>query len=90
MVDIEIVPASYYRVVCTFLKEQISTNKTCVIVYGLVGSNCSTSSQRSGTSRNSTMTIYLLLENKSNKYCFSVTANNGTFQAIVEGTFKTG
>ena len=63
----------------------------CSIAYGPVGSNCSVLFEKSQTTgTNSTVIINLPLENKALKYCFTVTASNGTFQAKVEETFKTG
>ena len=55
-----------------------------------MGGDCRASSQASRSLSNS-VTIGLPLEQDTEQdYCFSVTASNGTFTAIVEGTFKTG
>ena len=77
-------------VVCVFFNQQSNREKLCSIEYGPVGGDCRTSSQASRSLSNS-VTVGLPLEQDTEQdYCFSVTASNGTFTAIVEGTFKTG
>ena len=88
-VDIEVRQTSY-RVTCTFLYPKVASIKNCSILYGPLGGNCRTSSQAS-SSLSDIVTIGLPLEDELEmEYCFSVTACNGNFTAVVEGTFKVG
>lgn len=90
-VDVDVKQSSY-RVTCTFLYPKLSNiNKNyCSILYGQLGGNCRTLSQAS-SKLSDIVTIGLPLEEDLEmEYCFSVTASNGTFTAIVEGTFKVG
>ena len=50
--------------------------------------NCRTSKQTSRTVSENFVTVGLPLEEIKKEYCFSVTASNGSFTAIVEGKFK--
>lgn len=77
--------------VCTFHNQQNSVNKekTCSILYGTVGSNCSTSNQLSSSFSDSVV-IGLPLEDIEQNYCFSVIGNNGFLTYIVEGAFNKG
>ena len=79
------------RVVCTFHDQHYSSvkEKTCSILYGPMGSNCETTSQSSHSFSDSVV-IGLPLEDIEQEYCFNVTASNGIFTTIVEGTFKKG
>ena len=79
-----------YSVVCTFINQKSDVQKTCSITYGPVGGNCNTSKQTSQTLANDIVIVGLPLEEIEQEYCFSVTATNGSFTAIVEGTFKNG
>ena len=75
-------------ITCTFHGHK-SNNKrrVCTIDYGLDGGSCSSNSQTSH-STSDVVRIGLPLRLSSNElYCFSVTGNNGTLTAIVEGTF---
>ena len=79
-----------YSVVCTFLNQNNGVEKTCSITYGPVGGNCKTFKQTSQTLANDIVIVGLPLEEIEQEYCFSVRASNGSFTAIVEGTFKNG
>ena len=80
------------RVVCTFHNQQNSVKEnTCSILYGpvMISSNCN-SSRQSNRSFSDSVVIGLPLEDIEQDYCFNVTASNGPFTAIIEGTFKKG
>ena len=70
---------------------------SCSIVYNsLQGGTCGTIIQQSSSSTNVSDTVfmgfpagdYLQLESDGD-YCFTLTASNGTFTVIVEGTLHT-
>ena len=80
---------------CYFLHHQgTSSHKSCTIAYGSLDENCMalTLSQLSMSVSNSVQ-IRLPINNQfqpQSEFCFTMTANNGTFAAMVEGTFYTG
>ena len=80
-------------IVCNFHNQgQIlsGSKKFCSIDYGPEGESCSSYSQTShGTSDVVRIGLPLQLSS-TGQYCFSVTGNNGTYTAVVEGTFKPG
>ena len=91
-VDVSIDLASK-TVTCLFLQQRENITKSCSIVYGLSRENCKPQNQ----SRNTSNTDCVLIRFPSNKqfqpheeYYFTVTASNGTFTALIEGSFTLG
>ena len=86
---------------CEFIDDDQSNNiKSCSIVYGPV-ENCNRLQfpinhshvmlgNTTATSDSVVINLPVLSESIGKEYCYIVTANNGTFMAIVKGTFSTG
>lgn len=86
--------ADINRLTCKFLQHQESAfaDYTCSIVYGSIEENCRALSLTS-ISNNTTLYMGLFLSKNTesqNKKCFTVTASNGSYVVIVEGSFITG
>ena len=84
-------------VVCQFIEDQGNNNcKSCSIAYGPVetcnnvSGNHTLISNTTVTSNSVVINLPILSENIGMLYCYVATASNGTFTAMVKGTFSTG
>ena len=81
-------------VTCIFHQQTENCEKYCSIEYGLSRENCKSQNQRKFTTNTTTSGSAVLLFpfNDSEhfqpreEYCFTVTASNGTFTVLIEGT----
>ena len=89
----------YDQVTCFFLDQELSNEKTCSIsLYSSGLEFCSgfqsliESNKQSVTTMHSNTVIIGLgsPSTKEDKYCFTLTASNETFTAIVEGVINAG
>ena len=75
-------------IVCNFHNQIGGSKRFCNIDYGPEGESCSSYSQTS-RSTSDVVRIGLPLQlTSTGQYCFSLTGNNGTYAAVVEGIFK--
>ena len=79
------------HVTCLFHEQTENCEKYCSIEYGPSRENCKPQNWRKFTTNSSTSTNELLLFpsvqfQPEEEYCFSVTASNGTFTVLIEGT----
>ena len=80
--------SSASTITCVFLNQQDNSGKSCSVVYGLCGENPHLSNQGVPTSTSNSIILQLQFENQTETdFCYSVTASNGTFSAIVVGRF---
>ena len=82
---------------CIFTSQQISGEKHCIIEYGPQESSCTPpllnkSERRQNTSHSLTVDLPVsgLSHSHSNRYCYIITASNGTSIVKVEGLFNAG
>ena len=78
--------------VCKFSDHEANTPKTCTVSYG-PGESCddlSRSGQAAATSESVLVHLPALAQDSGSRYCYVVTASNGSFTAKVTGTFNTG
>ena len=81
-------------VTCSFHQQTEICEKYCRMEYGPSRENCKSQNQRKFTTNTSTSgnVVLLFLFNDSEQfrpreeYCFTVTASNGTFTVLIEGT----
>lgn len=87
------------QVTCSFIDQELSNEKTCSIslynseqeVCSMLQSHSEPSKQMVTAVHSNTVVIGLeSLPTKEEKYCFTLTASNGTFTAIVEGMINAG
>ena len=64
--------------------------KLCGIDYGPEGESCSNYSQTSHSTSDVVRIGLPLQLSSTEQYCFTVTGNNSTHTAVVEGTFNPG
>ena len=88
-------------VICAFLNQQGSSVKTCSVIYVfsetcVIGDTLRLAQQMKQTAQSisNTVMIGLPISHTSNNQningCFIATATNGTFTAMIQGSFKTG
>lgn len=80
-------------VTCLFLNQQETSDKICSIVYGNPTENCRAISLQSKSDSSDSVRIGFPTEyqiSPQSRYCFAITASNGTFSVIVEGSIVTG
>ena len=94
-VDLSFDPASKITT-CFFLHQpKMANEKTCNIVYGLLGERCEKLSYQNCYSNGLYDKVHLGFPEPSNhlqlqkEYCFIATASNGTFTVSVEGSLLT-
>ena len=82
---------------CSLTSPQTRGEKHCVIEYGPQESSCTPplpymSESRQNTSHSLTVDLPVsgLSHSQSNRYCYIITASNGTFIVKVEGLFNAG
>ena len=78
--------------VCQFIDDQGKYMKSCSIAYG-PAETCDHHSHISNatvTSDSVVINLLVLSESIGMEYCYVATASNGTFTAMVKGTFSTG
>ena len=82
---------------CIFTSQQTNGEKHCIIEYSPEENTCTTPLLYKSESRRNTsysLTIDLpasgLLYSQGNRYCFVITASNGTSTVKVEGVFNAG
>ena len=80
-------------VTCSFSQQKENSDKYCSIEYGLSRENCRLAQNEIKQQSNSSTTDNVLIVFPFNEqfqpqeeYCFTVTASNGTFTALIEGT----
>ena len=81
-------------VICKFIEDQ-GDMKSCTIAYGPGEacdnlSNHSLSSDSTVISDSVVISLPVLSQSRGMEYCYVVTASNGSFTAMVKGTFSTG
>ena len=90
-----IVDLSSSSVICKFINQEANHLKSCTITYG-PGENCDNLSNHGlrsdTTSTSDSVVIHLpgLAQARGMVYCYTITASNGTFTAMVMGAFSTG
>ena len=83
-------------IVCQFIDDQGKNMKSCSIAYGPTTEECdnmaihSHVSNTTSTSDSVVINLPVLSESIGMEYCYVATASNGTFTAMVKGTFSTG
>ena len=82
-------------VICKFIEDQDDNMKSCTIAYG-PGEACDNlaghglASDTTVKSESVVINLPVLSQNSGMEYCYVVTASNGSFTAMVKGTFSTG
>ena len=83
-------------IICQFIDDQGKNMKSCSIAYGPTTEECDNMAIHSRVS-NTTFTsdsvvihLPVLLDSIGMEYCYIATASNGTFTAMMKGTFSTG
>ena len=81
----------FNQLICSFIYQQTTEfiSKSCSIIYGLPEDNCRGFSQSSKSFSNDVYVGLPISNQVSSHRCFTVTATNGTFIALVEGSFVT-
>ena len=83
-------------IVCQFIDDQVKNMKSCSIAYGPTTEECdnmaihSRISNTTFTSDSVVINLPVLSDSIGIEYCYIATASNGTFTAMVKGTFSTG
>ena len=79
-------------VTCLFHQQTENCEKYCSIEYGPSRENCKPRNPRKFANRSASSNVVLFTLNDSEQfqpqeeYCFTVTASNGTFTVLIEGT----
>ena len=83
-------------VICKFIEDHGNNMKSCTIAYG-PGEACDNLISNHSLITDSTVTfdsvvinLPVLSQSRGMEYCYVVTASNGSFTAMVKGTFSTG
>ena len=80
-------------VTCLFVQPRENSTKNCGIVYSLSRENCKPLNQSRNTSNSDRVLIRFPSSEQfqpQEEYCFTVTASNETFTALIEGSFALG
>jgi hypothetical protein len=83
-------------IVCQFIDDHGKNVKSCSIAYGPADAECDNMVGHSHISNTMitldsvVINLPVLSESIGMEYCYIATASNGTFTAIVKGTFSTG
>ena len=83
-------------VVCKFIEDQGNNMKPCSIAYEPIemcddlSVNHNLITNATVTSNSVSLNLPILSESIGKEYCYVVTASNGSFTAMVKGTFTTG
>ena len=83
-------------VICTFLNQHESATKTCTLMYNQ-SENCQLDTpDTSHTAQSASDAVRVSfpfvnnLYDGTEQYCFLVSASNGTYRVIIQGTLNTG
>ena len=74
---------------CTFENELDSSQKSCSVEYGICDQAMNSAQNSTTDDSPSTVTIKLNITAMNSNTCYVVTATNGTFTVMVNGSFET-